>query len=121
MHIQMIYNDHTYNLPKYTLEVMDAMNEISNATDALVKAELMYKFVLNALGEETAKDIIGEDLKDADLIELLNIYSSIDHAYAVSMHENDTNGEPDELFEIIDRLGGMDNVITLLNTVNANK
>lgn len=122
MVIQLIYQNETYNLPKYTFAIMDAMTEINNETDSRIKAELMYKFVSSAIGDKQAKDIIGKTLDDADLINLRTLYASIDKAYADAMRAEDPQADKmEDVVATIEKLGGMENVIALLNAVNANK
>lgn len=122
MVIQLIHQDATYNLPKYTFAIMDAMSEINEENDARKKAQLMYEFVSDCIGDSHVKEIIGENLEDADLINLRTLYASIDHAYAEAMRAQDPNADKmDDVVATIEKLGGMENVIMLLNTVNANK
>lgn len=122
MVIQLVYRDHTYNLPKCTLDIMSKINAIGDTLEIEPKAKMMYDFISDALGEDVTKDLIGDSLESADLIELCSLYASIDNAYAAAIRES--NPKSDELAgaaESIEKLGGIDNVIKLLDAVNANK
>lgn len=117
--IQMTYNDKTYDLPKYTIGIADRMADINETVEYMSKAQKMYAFISDVIGAKDAKAFIGEKLEDMDLLELLGLYDSIDVAYADAIKGAMYNEEElNEVTAAINKLGGIENVITLLNALN---
>lgn len=116
MVVQMVYDGATYDLPKYTLDIQKQMDEINKESDFEQKVIKMGDFIAFVFGSDFANAKLGEKLEDIDLIELRNIYHGIDQTYANAMRESDT--DLDDAAAAIEKLGGIDNVIKLLDAVN---
>lgn len=116
--VQMIHDGATYNLPKYTLKVAQTMDDINETVDFDGKVGKMYDFVSDVIGKKEAKAIIGDNIEDVDLIELRSLYADIDHAYASVLRETTNDNSIEDAAATIEKLGGMDNVIRLLDAVN---
>ena len=113
--VHMVYDGTTYDLPKYTLAIQDKMDEARETEDIRERIIKMREFVAFVLGDDFADNYVGTLIEEYDLIELHNLFIRIDQSYANAMR--DMTGI-DDTMEIVDRLGGMDNAIAILNAVN---
>lgn len=119
MVVQLLIDGASYNLPKYTIGIANRMTDINETAEFNSKAQKMYDFVSDIIGKKEAKTLIGDNIEDIDLLALLGFYDRIDNAYASAIRN--TMYDQDELNEVtaaIEKLGGIDNVITLLNALN---
>lgn len=119
MIVQMNYDGHVFDLPKYTVGIANRMNDINDTVEFEAKAQKMYAFISDVIGAKDAKTLIGENIEDIDLLELLSFYDKIDNAYADAIRgAMYTTEELNEVTAAIEKLGGIENVITLLNALN---
>lgn len=81
-------NGISYELPKYTLSVAEQSNQVGNDANLRSKAEKMYKFVKECIGDDTEEIVDGTSYTDCDLCKLANAYTIITRAYSDDMNHD---------------------------------
>lgn len=97
MEYTIIVNGKSYDLPKKTISVMSALDEVSRVDenknlDLSQKYDRCHRFMKDILGEESCKEIFGsENLDEIDLSEITLAVNKVIDAYEKPV--NDYNQE----------------------------
>lgn len=97
MEYTIIANGKSYDLPKKTISVMSALDEVSRVDenknlDLRQKYDRCHRFMKDILGEESCKEIFGsEHLDEIDLSEITLAVNKVIDAYEKPV--NDYNQE----------------------------
>jgi len=105
MEYTFIYNGRGYDLPRKTLDVTKALNEILNIDGANISIEKKFQrcleFVSGLVGKENTIELFGsDDLKKIDLSELSIVINLIDESYARPLEELQARRMNDKLSNI---------------------
>lgn len=110
----MYINGEDYELPKYTVKVMDGIESVNQAPAGRAKFSAMHQFLLGIFPREVVAEAVdGASFDSVDLAALAKLYTAVTAEYTRPIIEEQAaqlNAQIDALRPTLDALGKVQNL-----------